>query len=146
MKTLSGRERILKVLNLEEPDRVPHFDAAAFFHGFGFEVADEDGERVLLAVDYGARQAPRFVRPAARAAAGIEYLYHPSCPASAWGAAKVAQELEGRGVEEVRTVEVAGREGARVYGALFGICVRGRLVVKRLASCDDVVAILKAGT
>ncbi len=26
MKTLSGRERILKVLNLEEPDRVPHFD------------------------------------------------------------------------------------------------------------------------
>lgn len=27
MAKLSGRERILKVLNLEEPDRVPHFDA-----------------------------------------------------------------------------------------------------------------------
>lgn len=103
---------------------------ADFFRAFGFDVADEDGDRVLMAVDYGAAAPPRLAKPADEAGSGIEYLCHPSCPASLWAAAEVGGD--------VNVVEVDGAEGALRYGALFGVRVDGRVVVNRLAFGSDV--------
>jgi GNAT superfamily N-acetyltransferase len=110
---------------------------ASFFRTFGFDVVDEDGDRALMAVNYGGAAAPRLAEPEAEVASGIEYLCHPSCPASLWAAADVA--------EEASVVEVEGGEAARRYGALFGVRVDGRVVVNRLAFASD-VARLKGAT
>ena len=108
----------------------------SFFRKFGFEAVDDDGDRVLMAVNYGGAAPPRLAKPAREATSGIEFLCHPSCPASLWAAAEVA--------DEVSVVEVDGAEAARRYGALFGVRVDGRVVVNRLAFASDVACI--AGT
>ena len=118
----------------------------SFFRAFGFDVVDEDGDRVLMAVSYGARGKPSFVRSEPFPAEGITFLCHPSCPASLWAAEELAREAKTPdGTSEVEIVEVEGREGARRYGALFGVCVDGRVVVNRLAFPGDVAAAAKRG-
>jgi len=111
----------------------------SFFRGFGFDVVDEDGDRVLMAVSYGARGKPSFVRTPPFLDEGITFLCHPSCPASLWAAEELAREAGTPGeAKKVKVVEVEGREAARRYGALFGVCVAGRVVVNRLAFPGDV--------
>jgi len=111
---------------------------AAFFSSFGFEAVDEEGDRVLMAVSYGARGKPALVTPRPFEYDGVTFLCHPSCPASLW-AAETVRDIAGR-VEagKVQIVEVEGREGSRRYGALFGVCVGGRVAVNRLAFASDV--------
>ena len=106
---------------------------ASFFRTFGFDVVDEDGDRALMTVNYGDAAAPRLAEPEEEPASGIEYLCHPSCPASLWAAADVA--------EEASVVEVGGGEAARRYGALFGVRVDGRVVVNRLAFASDLARV-----
>ena len=106
---------------------------ASFFRTFGFDVVDHDEDRALMAVNYGGAAAPRLAEPVAAAAEGIEYLCHPSCPASLRVAADVA--------DEASVVEVDGGEAARRYGALFGVRVGGRVVVNRLAFAADVARV-----
>jgi GNAT superfamily N-acetyltransferase len=104
---------------------------APFFRAFGFDVVDEEGDRVLMAVNYGGAAPPRLAEPTEEEpTSGIEYLCHPSCPASL----RVADEV----AEDASVVEVAGAEGARRYGALFGVRVDGRIVVNRLSFAADV--------
>jgi hypothetical protein len=102
---------------------------APFFRTFGFDVVDEDGDRVLMAVNYGAAAPPRLAKPAAAEGSGIELLCHPSCPASLWAAAEAPAG--------VAVVEVEGAEAARRCGVLFGLRVDGRLVLNRLALPAD---------
>jgi len=111
---------------------------AAFFSSFGFETVDEEGARGLMAVSYGARGKPALVTPRPFEYDGVTFLCHPSCPASLW-AAETVRDIAGR-VEagKVQIVEVEGREGSRRYGALFGVCVGGRVAVNRLAFASDV--------
>lgn len=113
-----------------EPSDDWSYMPASFFRAFGFDVVDENGDRVLMTVNYGGAPAPRLAEPAEEATSGIEYLCHPSCPASLWAAGDVA--------EEASVVEVDGAEAARRYGALFGVRVDGRVVVNRLAFASDV--------
>jgi len=101
-----------------------------FFRTFGFDVADEDGERLLMTVNYGDAAPPRLSKATDEEGAGVEFLCHRSCPASLWAAAEVG--------EGAAVVEVDGAEGARRYGALFGVRVDGRVVVNRLAFGSDV--------
>lgn len=111
---------------------------AAFFRSFGFDAVDEEGDRVLMAVSYGARGKPALVPPRPFEYDGVTFLCHPSCPASLW-AAETVRGIPGR-VEagNVKIVEVEGREGSRRFGALFGVCVEGRVTVNRLAFASDV--------
>lgn len=120
----------------DEPSDDWSYMPASFFRAFGFDVADEDGDRVLMTVNYGDAPAPRLVEPTEEAASGIEYLCHPSCPASLWAAADLA--------EEASVVEVDGAGAARRYGALFGVRVDGRIVVNRLSFASDVARAKKA--
>ncbi len=111
-----------------------------FFRAFGFEVVDEDGDRALMAVSYGLREKPHFAPVSRIEDESVTFLCHPSCPASMWAAEKVreiAAEAEGG---EAKIIEVAGRTDVRRYGALFGVCAGGRIVLNRLAFADDVTA------
>jgi GNAT superfamily N-acetyltransferase len=119
---------------------------ASFFRTFGFAVADEDGDRVLMAVSYGARGKPSFSAPEPLPYEGVVFLCHPSCPASLWAAEELAREATTLGeARDVKFVEVEGREGARRCGALFGVGVDGRVVVNRLAFPGDVAVATKRG-
>jgi len=118
---------------------------AAFFRSFGFDVVGEDGERVLMAVDFDGGGTVGLVAPVPREAEGVEYLCHPSCPASLWGAEQLRGGEPLGGDVAVAIVEVAGAEEARRYGAPFGICRDGRLVVKRVAFRSDVERLLGVG-
>jgi GNAT superfamily N-acetyltransferase len=111
---------------------------AAFFRSFGFDAVDEEGDRVLMAVSYGARGKPALVPLRPFEYDGVTFLCHPSCPASLW-AAETVRGIPGR-VEagNVKIVEVEDREDSRRYGALFGVCVEGRVTVNRLAFANDV--------
>ncbi len=114
----------------------------AFFRRFGFEAVAAEADRVLMAVNYGAAGKPAFVPAAARAASGTEYLCHPCCPASLWGAAEVKRQIAERGLARVSTREVASRDEVRSLGALWGVCQDGRVVVNRLAFWRDVARVL----
>jgi GNAT superfamily N-acetyltransferase len=111
---------------------------AAFFSSFGFEAVDEEGDRVLMAVSYGARGKPALVAPRPLEYDGVTFLCHPSCPASLWAAETVRGIPDRVEAGKVEIVEVEGREGSRRYGALFGVCVGGRVAVNRLAFASDV--------
>jgi len=119
---------------------------AAFFRAFGFDAVDEDGDRVLMAIAYGATEKPSFLKAERNEGEGVEFLCHPSCPASLWAAEEVLLEAAkaGRG-GAVRTVEAEGRDGVRRYGALLGVRVDGRVVVNRLAFPGDVARVLEKG-
>ena len=111
---------------------------AAFFRSFGFDAVEEEGDRVLMAVSYGTREKPALVPPSAPEEEGITFLCGPSCPASLWAAEEV-RGISGEGeAGRVKIVEVEGREGSQRVGALFGVCVGGRVVVNRLAFARDV--------
>jgi GNAT superfamily N-acetyltransferase len=125
-----------------EPSPTWSYMPAAFFRKFGFEVVDADGDRVLMAVTYGDAAPPSLSKPENETAAGIEFLCHPSCPASLWAAADVSAEGGTAGAgNEVKVVEVESAEAARRRGVLFGIRVDGRVVVNRLAFAPDVARI-----
>jgi GNAT superfamily N-acetyltransferase len=109
----------------------------AFFRSFGFDVVATDGDRVLMAGDFGGGGTVRLVAAAARESEGVEYLCHPSCPASLWGAEQLRGGEPLSGEIPVKVVEVADAEEARRYGAPFGVCRDGRLVVKRFAFRSD---------
>jgi GNAT superfamily N-acetyltransferase len=113
-----------------EPARSWSYMPASFFRAFGFDAVDEDGDRVLLAVNYGAAAPPRLAKPTAAEASGVELLCHPSCPASLWAAAEAPAA--------VAVVEVEGAEATRRCGVLFGLRVDGRLVLNRLVLPADV--------
>ncbi|NIT36496.1 MAG: hypothetical protein GTN49_08340 [candidate division Zixibacteria bacterium] len=118
----------------------------AFFRTFGFDVVDEDGDRVLMAITYGATGKPSFLKAEWSEGEGVEFLCHPSCPASLWAAEEVLLEAgEAAKGGAVRTVEAEGKEGVRRYGALLGVRVDGRVVVNRLAFRCDVARALEKG-
>jgi GNAT superfamily N-acetyltransferase len=116
---------------------------AAFFRAFGLEVFDEDGDRVLMAASYGVRGRPTLVPGRPPEDDGVTFLCHPSCPASLWAAEEVRGIAPGEEGEEVKVVEVEGRAGSRRYGALYGVCAGGRVVINRLAFAKDVAAEMK---
>lgn len=118
---------------------------AAFFRSFGFDVVAEDGERVLMAVDFDGGGAVRLVVAPPRETEGVEFLCHPSCPASLWGAEQLRGGEPLGGDVPVTIVEVADGEEARRYGAPFGVCRDGRLVVKRFAFRGDVERVVRKG-
>jgi len=130
----------------EGPSESWSFMPAAFFRTFGFDAVDEDGDRVLMAITYGATEKPSFLKAESSEGEGVEFLCHPSCPASLWAAEEVLREAAEAGKGgAVRTVETEGREGVRRYGALFGVRADGRVVVNRLASRGDVARALEKG-
>jgi GNAT superfamily N-acetyltransferase len=110
----------------------------AFFRSFGFEAVDDEGDRVLMAVSYGAREKPALVPPRLCEEDGVTILCHPSCPASLWAAEEIRGIAGGVGAGKVNIVEVEGREGSRRCGALFGLCVEGRVAINRLTFASDV--------
>lgn len=116
----------------------PPYMPPAFFRSFGFDAVDEEGDRVLMAVSYGARGEPTLIPPSSTEDEGITFLCHPSCPASLWAAEEVRGISGGVDVGKVKITEVGGREGSRRVGALFGVCVDGRCTVNRLAFARDV--------
>lgn len=120
------------------------FMPEGFFRALGFEVVAEERDRVIAAVSYGAKGPLTFAPPPAAAGEGMEFLCHPSCPASMWAARDVAAESPDGG-EPVAVAEIASREEAHRRGALFGVCRRGRAVVNRLAFKGDVEAVKRKG-
>lgn len=108
---------------------------AAFFRSFGLDAVEEEGDRVLMAVSYGTREKPSLVPPNAPEE-GITFLCGSSCPASLWAAEEI-REIPGE-AGRVQIVEVEEREYSQRLGALFGVCVDGRVAVNRLAFRRDV--------
>ncbi|MGD8718407.1 MAG: GNAT family N-acetyltransferase [Candidatus Zixiibacteriota bacterium] len=124
----------------DQPSESWAYMPAPFFRSFGFDIADEDGDRVLMAVSFGATGKPVLVRPGGRDVAGWEFLCHPRCPASLWAAEQVAEAGE-----DAAVVELAGRDDVRRYGALCGICRDGRPILNRLAFGSDLARLRKKG-
>jgi GNAT superfamily N-acetyltransferase len=126
-----------------EPGEDWSYMPAGFFRAFGFDVVEEDGDRVLMAVSYGTREKPSLVKPAAVECEGVTLFCGPSCPASLWAAEEVRAASGGEEAGGAKIVEVEGREYARRLGALFGVCAEGRVIVNRLAFARDVADELK---
>ena len=117
---------------------------APFFRKHGFEVVGEDGDRVLMAVSYGAKEKPRLLTTSVVPEAGWAFLCHPSCPASRWAALEV--EKTGIGSQpEVAIIMARSRDEARARGALFGLFRDGKVILNRLAFGKDVQKALGLG-
>ncbi len=116
---------------------------AAFFRSFGFEGVEEEGDRVLMAVSYGVRDKPVLVPPGRSEDDGVTILCHPSCPASLWAAEEIRGMSGGVKADTVKIEEVEGREDSRRRGALFGLCVEGRVALNRLTLASDVEDVVK---
>ena len=117
------------------------FMPAAFFAAAGFEVVAADGDRALMTVSYGLKTKPAFVAAPPRDETAVEYLCHPSCPASMRGASRVGREAAARRATDIVCHEITGRDDVARYGALFGVCRAGRPAVNRLAFWREVAAV-----
>jgi len=113
-----------------------------FFKKFGMEAVATDGDRVLMAVDYGPTRRPVLLQAAAEQAEGVTYIYHRGCPASMWGAAAVKRRIAERGIAGVTLHETASPAESRRQGALCGVSRDGTMIINRLAFWADVAAAL----
>lgn len=110
---------------------------ARFFRANGFEIVDEDGDRVLMAVSYGLKTKPRL-RPVACEPSHPGALHcSPCCPAS-WRAALEAEKAAVETGRELEVVTVKTREEVQARGFIFGLEHFGTLLLNRMVFRADV--------
>jgi GNAT superfamily N-acetyltransferase len=117
---------------------------ATFFRNNGFEIVAADGDRVLMAVSYGAKTKPRLLPAAEVPETGWTLLSHPGCPASRWAVLEAEQAAAASGAA-LAVAAARTRAEARARGALFGVCRDGKVVLNRLASAEEIKKALGLG-
>jgi hypothetical protein len=119
----------------------------SFFTKFGFREVDRDGSRVLLHLNFGGEEQPRFIYPKTRQVGKsdkiiVDVLFNSQCPWSWWMADKVK-----RGMKKYNTVvnviNTDDRTVIEEYGLSRGVCINGKPVLKRMASWKEVDFALK---
>ncbi len=118
-----------------------------FFENFGFEEVARDGSRVLLHLDLGADEKPKFITPKTRRCrkngeTRLDVLFNSQCP---WSKLMVddiegnVKKIQGVTVNIVRTDD---RKTIEEFGMSRGVFINGKPVIKRMASWKEIKSTL----
>lgn len=118
-----------------------------FFETFGFEEVARDGSRVLLHLDLGAGEQPKFIYPKTRRCrktgeTRLDVLFNSQCPWSKFMVEDIernVKKIPGVTVNIVRTDDRKTIEGS---GMSRGVFINGKPVVRRMASWKEIKSTL----
>lgn len=117
---------------------------APFFRASGFEVVDEDGDRVLMAVSYGLKTRPRLRAVTCESSLPWALYCSSCCPASRWAALE-AEKAAAEAGRELEVVTVKTREEIQARGFIYGLGHSGTLLLNRLVFRADLVKAFGSG-
>lgn len=116
---------------------------ADFFKNFGFIEVDKDGERILLYLDLGVKEPPKFILPKSiphteKDKITLEIFYNSQCPWSKYMINTIKKELINYPKIEIKLVNTDDRKVIKKTGISRGIRINGKPVMKRMASWEEV--------
>ncbi|MFX1454999.1 MAG: hypothetical protein ACFFDB_06450 [Promethearchaeota archaeon] len=116
---------------------------ADFFKNFGFKEVDKDGERILLYLDLGVKEPPKFILPKSiphneKDKITLEIFYNSQCPWSKYMINTIKKELINYPKLEIKLVNTDDRKVIKKTGISRGIRINGKPVIKRMASWEEV--------
>lgn len=119
---------------------------AGFFEKFGFKKVSRDETRVLLHRDLGAHQFPTLLTPKRRKVekkheAVLDVFCNSQCPWCGWMIDNIKKNVEHAG-GAVDVINTDSRDAIEKFGMARGVSINGAPVIKRMATWNEIKAIL----
>ncbi|MFX0104617.1 MAG: GNAT family N-acetyltransferase [Candidatus Hodarchaeota archaeon] len=116
---------------------------SSFFKKFGFKEVDKDGSRVLLFLDLGTSEQPKFILTrkmdySKGKESNLSIFFNSQCPWSKYMINTVKQGVEKYANINFNIVNTDSRELIQKLGISRGICLNGKPIIKRLASWKEI--------
>lgn len=114
-----------------------------FFEKFGFEEVDRDGSRVLLYLNLGANEQPKFIYPKIKpqintSKTEVDVFFNNQCPWSIYMRNTIENKKWKYPGFSFNFHNTNKREIIEKFGLSRGIYINGKPILKRMASWDEI--------
>ena len=116
---------------------------SSFFKKFGFNEVDRDGSRVLLYLDLGSSNPPKFILPKSKDVntnkkLNLDLFFNSQCPWSRYMVNEVNKHLKNHPNININLVNTDDKELIERMGISRGVILDGKPIIKRMASLEEI--------
>ncbi|MFX0007432.1 MAG: hypothetical protein ACFFAV_11990, partial [Candidatus Hermodarchaeota archaeon] len=116
---------------------------SSFFKKFGFKEVDRDGSRVLLYLDLGSSNPPKFILPKSKDVntnkkLNLDLFFNSQCPWSRYMVNTVNNYLKNHPNITINLVNTDDKELIERMGISRGVVLDGKPIIKRMASLEEI--------